>query len=417
MNRRHCAAAAITLVCALAVLSAPAQAMAAPPPAPTTTPSATPTPDATTPSPSEKRLQEVREEIETLYRKAEAATDAYNLAEGQAKKQSGEIVRLTKSIAEGQARIAELKDRAGAQAREQYRNAGLPPGAQLVLSGDPDLFLDGVNQAKQGQQATKGMLTELEQAQEDLETYTEDASLNWEKIEANRVKQAKAKKRVKAQIAAAEKLESQLAKKEQARLLELERDAASTAQAAWLSSGALKDINREASPAGEEGPGLRHRPDRQALCMGSRGPRLVRLLRADLTGLGRGEAADPPDLAGAVAAAAPHSHPGHAPRRPDHLPQRRQPRRDVRRRRLDRARPPARTAGHPDRSGFDGDPGRGPAGQVDGTTSAPHGSARRVVHGACRVRDVCHGLMSVSCAHIAPDPCRDAAYGRAYDKG
>uniref|UniRef100_A0AAU3GTT8 NlpC/P60 family protein n=1 Tax=Streptomyces sp. NBC_01401 TaxID=2903854 RepID=A0AAU3GTT8_9ACTN len=252
MNRRHCAAAAITLVCALAVLSAPAQAMAAPPPAPTTTPSATPTPDATTPSPSEKRLQEVREEIETLYRKAEAATDAYNLAEGQAKKQSGEIVRLTKSIAEGQARIAELKDRAGAQAREQYRNAGLPPGAQLVLSGDPDLFLDGVNQAKQGQQATKGMLTELEQAQEDLETYTEDASLNWEKIEANRVKQAKAKKRVKAQIAAAEKLESQLAKKEQARLLELERDAASTAQAAWLSSGALKDINREASPAGKK---------------------------------------------------------------------------------------------------------------------------------------------------------------------
>ncbi|WP_327116209.1 NlpC/P60 family protein [Streptomyces sp. NBC_01341] len=243
MNRRHCAAAAITLVCALALLTAPVQAMAAPVPEPT--------PTATAPTAGGKTLEEVRQEIDTLYRKAGAATDAYNLAEEQAEKQSGEIVRLTKSITEGRTKIAELKDRAGAQAREQYRSGGLPPGAQLVLSGDPYFFLDGINQARQGQQATKGMLTELEQAQEDLETYTQDANLNWEKLEAGRLKQAKAKKSINAQIAAAKKIESQLAKEEQARLLQLEKDAASTAQAAWLSSGALDDINREASASGK----------------------------------------------------------------------------------------------------------------------------------------------------------------------
>ncbi|MFE3515392.1 NlpC/P60 family protein [Streptomyces sp. NPDC059166] len=245
MNRRHCASAAITLVCALAVLTAPVQAMAAPIPEPA--PSAT-----ASAAPGKKTLEQVREEIDTLYRKAGAATDAYNLAEEESKKQSAEIVKLTKAIADGQARIAELKDRAGAQAREQYRNGGLPPGAQLVLSGDPDLFMDGINQARQGQQATKGMLTELEQAQEDLETYTQDASLNWKKVEASRVKQAKAKKSINAQIKAAEKLESELAEEERARLLKMEQDAASTAQAAWLSSGALKDINREASAAGRK---------------------------------------------------------------------------------------------------------------------------------------------------------------------
>ncbi|WP_329039583.1 NlpC/P60 family protein [Streptomyces sp. NBC_00178] len=243
MNRRHCAAAAITLVCALALLTAPVQAMAAPVPEPT--------PTASAPTAGGKTLEEVRQEIDTLYRKAGAATDAYNLAEEQAEKQSGEIVRLTKAITEGRTRIAELKDRAGAQAREQYRSGGLPPGAQLVLSGDPYFFLDGINQARQGQQATKGMLTELEQAQEDLETYTQDANLNWEKLEAGRVKQAKAKKSIDAQIAEAKKIESQLAKEEQARLLQLEKDAASTAQAAWLSSGALDDIDREASASGK----------------------------------------------------------------------------------------------------------------------------------------------------------------------
>ncbi|MCX5411085.1 C40 family peptidase [Streptomyces sp. NBC_00059] len=247
MNRRHCAAAAITLVCALAVLTAPVQAMAAPVPEPTPTATAPAAPAA-----GKKSLEEVREEIDTLYRKAGAATDAYNLAQEQADKQSGEIVRLTKDIADGQAKIAELKDRAGAQAREQYRNGGLPPGAQLMLSGNPDLFLDGIGQTRQSQQATKGMLTELTQAQADLETYTQDASLNWEKLEANRVKQAKAKKSINAQIAAAKKLESELAEEERARLLQLEKDAASTAQAAWLSSGALKDINRDASASGKQ---------------------------------------------------------------------------------------------------------------------------------------------------------------------
>lgn len=247
MNRRHCAAAAITLVCALAVLTAPVQAMAAPVPEPT--PAAT---APVAPATGKKSLEEVREEIDTLYRKAGAATDAYNLAQEQADKQSGEIVRLTKDIADGQAKIAELKDRAGAQAREQYRNGGLPPGAQLMLSGSPDLFLDGIGQTRQSQQATKGMLTELTQAQSDLETYTQDASLNWEKLEANRVKQAKAKKSINAQIAAAKKLESELAEEERARLLKLEKDAASTAQAAWLSSGALKDINRDASASGKQ---------------------------------------------------------------------------------------------------------------------------------------------------------------------
>ncbi|MCX4675380.1 NlpC/P60 family protein [Streptomyces sp. NBC_01433] len=243
MNRRHCAAAAITLVCALAVLSAPVQAMAAPIPEPSPTAPA---------APGKKSLEEVRQEIDSLYRKAGAATDAYNLAEEQTAKQSGEIVKLAKAIVDGQAKIAELKSQAGAQAREQYRNGGLPPGAQLVLSDDPQLFLDGVNQVRQGQQASKAVLTELNRTQEDLETYTQDASLNWQKLESNRLKQAKAKKQINSQIAAAKKLESQLEKKERARLLKMEQEAAYTAQSAWLSSGAIKDINREASASGKK---------------------------------------------------------------------------------------------------------------------------------------------------------------------
>ncbi|WP_330239929.1 C40 family peptidase [Streptomyces sp. NBC_00525] len=249
MYRRHCGAAAITLVCALAVLASPVQAFAAPA---LPGPADPPVPSATPAAPGGKSLEEVRLEIDELYRRAGAATDAYNLAEEKAEKQSGELVELAQSIVEGREKIAELKDRAGAQAREQYRNAGLPPGARLMLSGDPQLFLDGINRARQGQQATKDLLGELTRTQQDVETYTKDAGTNWKKLEADRVKQAKAKKKINAQIAAAKKLESRLEKEERARLRTLEREAAQQAQNAWLGSGALKEINREASPLGKK---------------------------------------------------------------------------------------------------------------------------------------------------------------------
>ncbi|MFJ2025898.1 NlpC/P60 family protein [Streptomyces sp. NPDC087897] len=247
MNRRHCATAAITLVCALALLTSTGQAAAAPVPDPAPTASS---PAGPPPRYTNAELETVREQIETLYRKAGAATDAYNLAEEQAKKQSGEIVKLARAIADGQARIAALKDRAGAQAREQYRNGGLPPGAQLALSNDPKLFLDGINQVRQSQQASKSLLADLKQTQQDLETYTQDASAHWEKLETDRVKQAKAKKKINAQIKAAEKLESRLEKEERDRLRRLEAAAAAEAQTAWLSSGAIRDVSGEASAAG-----------------------------------------------------------------------------------------------------------------------------------------------------------------------
>ncbi|WP_406382940.1 C40 family peptidase [Streptomyces sp. NBC_01618] len=249
MNRRHCAAAAITLACALAVLTAPVQAFAAPPPP---SPSASKPASRSEAAKPKKTLEEVRKEIDALYRKAGAATDAYNLAEEKAEKQSGEIVKLARAIVAGQAKIAELKSQAGAQAREQYRSGGLPPGTQLMLSDDPQLFLDGVTRVTEGQRAAQGVLGELTRTQQDLETYTQDAGTNWEKLEASRLKQAEAKRKINAQIAAAKKLESQLKKEERARLLKLEQEAEYKQQTAWLSSGALKDINREASASGKK---------------------------------------------------------------------------------------------------------------------------------------------------------------------
>ncbi|WP_328377664.1 NlpC/P60 family protein [Streptomyces sp. NBC_00440] len=267
MNRRRCVAAAITLVCAVTVLTAPTAAYADPRPSHSGSPdsgsggsgsgggsdSSSSGPSSSgSPSSGTDRLEAVRQKIDDLYRQAGSATDAYNLAKEQSKKQSSEIVKLAQSIVKGQSKITALKKQAGAEARAQYRDSGLPPAAQLMLSGDPDSFLDGADRLRSGQQAQKNLLAEMDQTQKDLTAYTQDASDQWQKLESNRKKQAKKKKDIQQKIEAAKKLESSLAKKERERLKKLEEDQEFKAQTAWLSSGILKEINNKASAEGKK---------------------------------------------------------------------------------------------------------------------------------------------------------------------
>ncbi|MFE0510068.1 NlpC/P60 family protein [Streptomyces sp. NPDC058964] len=247
-GKRGLITAAVTVVCAVTVLAAPGTAFAAPTP----TPTASATPTARPTLPPNKDLEAVREKLDKLYHDAAVATDEYNAAEEKARKQSAEIVELAKKIVAGQKKLDDLKDRAGAAARAQYRTGGLPPAAQLMLSDDPGQFLDGAGRVLQGQRATKGLIGEMTRTQEDLKLYAADASDRWDKLEANRKAKAAARKKVKQQIAAAEKLQSQLEKKEKERLAELEQEAALKAQTDWLDTGILKEINGKASEQGKK---------------------------------------------------------------------------------------------------------------------------------------------------------------------
>jgi peptidoglycan DL-endopeptidase CwlO len=245
-GKRSLIAAAVAVVCAITVLGVPGTAFASPSPtpAPTTSPDLTPAPSTD--------LEAVREQLDALYHDAAVATDAYNAAEEAAKKQSAEIVALAQKIVEGQQKLDELKDRAGAAARSQYRTGGLPDEAQLMLSDNPTEFLDGAGRVLQGQRATKGLIAELTRTQQDLEQYSQDASAQWTKLETNRKAKATAQKEIEKQIAAAEKLESRLEKKEKERLAQLQEQADQKAQTAWLDTGILAEIDGKASAQGKK---------------------------------------------------------------------------------------------------------------------------------------------------------------------
>ncbi|MFK0169072.1 NlpC/P60 family protein [Streptomyces sp. NPDC090306] len=265
-GRTAVAVSVIGVICAVTVVGATAgPAFASPAPDPASTPfpyssssappgSASPpgSADGGTTSSPDTALEAVRAKLDALYHDAAVATDAYNAAEEKADKQSAAIGVLDRRIEAARVRLADLKDRAGAAARAQYRGGGLPPEARLMLSEDPGQFLDGAGLARQGEHAADGLLTELARTRRELKRDAEDAEDRWQKLEQGRKQKAAAKKRVERQIAAAKQLASRLEKKEKERLAELERAAAHRAQTAWLGSGVLDEIRGRASERGRK---------------------------------------------------------------------------------------------------------------------------------------------------------------------
>ncbi|MGA5434282.1 NlpC/P60 family protein [Streptomyces cellulosae] len=246
-GKRGVLTAAVTVVCAVTVLAVPGTAFAAPTPPPG--PGATASVTVVT---SDVELEAVRKKLDKLYHAAAKATDEYNAAEEKARQQTAQVVRLAKRITEGREKLDDLKSRAGAAAAAQYRSGGLPPEAHLVLSDDPQEFLDGAGRVRQEQHATKGLIGEMTRTQRDLEQYAEDAREQMRKLEAGRKVKAAAQKRIERQIKAAEKLEAELEQEEKERLARLERLAAARAQATWLSSGVLDALSSEATPQGRK---------------------------------------------------------------------------------------------------------------------------------------------------------------------
>ncbi|MGY0068218.1 NlpC/P60 family protein [Streptomyces sp. QTS137] len=257
-GRRTLTTTAVTVVCAITVLAAPGAAFAAPAPPPSPGPSTSAGadpgagPGAAPGAAPSRDLEAVRKKLDELYRAAAVATEEYNAAEEKAKQQSAEIVELAGKTVKGREKLDDLKARAGASAASQYRVGGLPPEARLMLSDTPQDFLVGAGRIRQGQHATKGLLGEMRRTQEDLEQYAQDAEAQWRKLETGREAKAKAQKKIEKQIAAAEKVESELEQEEKERLAELERQAARRAQAAWLRSGALDGAAAEATGQGEK---------------------------------------------------------------------------------------------------------------------------------------------------------------------
>lgn len=103
--------------------------------------------------------------LDRLYQQAEQATEKYNAAQEHAKQLRSDLSTLQDRAALGQQRVNRMRDELGALAGEQYRTGGIDPSLALLMSAEPDEYLDRATTLDRlsGQQADR--LRQLQEAE------------------------------------------------------------------------------------------------------------------------------------------------------------------------------------------------------------------------------------------------------------
>ncbi|WP_326619006.1 NlpC/P60 family protein [Streptomyces decoyicus] len=86
---------------------------------------------------------QVKNRVDALYQEAEVATQSYNGAKEAAEKAREELSRLQDEAARRTDKLNAARSELGTMAASQYRSGGIDPTVRLLLSADPQRYLDG----------------------------------------------------------------------------------------------------------------------------------------------------------------------------------------------------------------------------------------------------------------------------------
>ncbi len=183
-------------------------------------------------------IEDIRDQLDGLYREAEVATEAYNAANEKATEQEKRLTTLRKDLTRAEKRVKDLHALAGAAARTQYRGGDLAAtGIQLLLGDHPESALDEASQARQAMRGLVNVSETQKTARQELGEQTEAATKELRKLRSSRADKAAAKQKIEKKIATAERIEAGLEEEQTRRLAQLERERAKEAEARWTASG------------------------------------------------------------------------------------------------------------------------------------------------------------------------------------
>ncbi|GGW67222.1 hypothetical protein GCM10010503_50450 [Streptomyces lucensis JCM 4490] len=170
-------------------------------------------------APTEKLgKDEVKAKVDKLYEQAEQATEKYNGAKEKQHKLQKEISTIQDNVARGQEELNKLRDGLGSMATAQYRSGGIDPSVQLLLSSDPDDYLDKASTLDQlsGQQVDA--LKKIQDKQRELAQERAEATEKLKDLSSTRTQLEHKKKEVQGKLAEAQKLLNTLTAKEKAEI-------------------------------------------------------------------------------------------------------------------------------------------------------------------------------------------------------
>ncbi|OKK08740.1 hypothetical protein AMK26_04635 [Streptomyces sp. CB03234] len=172
---------------------------------------------------------EVKAKVDKLHHEAEAATEQYNLADEQRGKLQKEVDALQDKVARGQQELNELRDSLGSVATAQYRSGGMDPSLQLLLSSDPDSYLEKASAVDAISAKQAETLETIQAKQRALAQERAEATAKLAGLEDVRKTLAEKKKAYQGKLAEAQKLLNTLTAEERAKMQEEEQRASRAA--------------------------------------------------------------------------------------------------------------------------------------------------------------------------------------------
>ncbi|CAM5581997.1 NlpC/P60 family protein [Streptomyces microflavus] len=176
----------------------------------TQTASADPLPD-----PSKKG---VKAQVDRLYEEATQATEKYNGADEKRKTLQKQVEDLQDTVASGQAELNSLRHGLGSMARAQYRSGGVDPSVQLLLSSDPDGYLDKASSLDRLSAQQVSAVQEWQSKQRDLQQKRNEATVKLKDLESARKDIGSKKKEIQGKLAKARELLNTLTAEERAKI-------------------------------------------------------------------------------------------------------------------------------------------------------------------------------------------------------
>ncbi|MFI6702039.1 NlpC/P60 family protein [Streptomyces sp. NPDC050509] len=147
-----------------------------------------------------------RAQVDRLFEQAERATERYNKAGERVTELRTLLDTAQDSAARGQERVNAMRGALGSLAGAQYRSGGVDPTLALLLSSDPDGYLEKAAVLDRVGARQSGALKELGLAQRGLGQVRSEAARDLAELERSRAAVARHKRTVEGRLAEARRL-------------------------------------------------------------------------------------------------------------------------------------------------------------------------------------------------------------------
>ncbi|WP_371482107.1 NlpC/P60 family protein [Kitasatospora sp. NBC_00315] len=174
---------------------------------------------------------QVKEQVDQLNEQAEVATEQFNGAQAKQQELQKQVGDLQDRVARQQSQVTDLQGGLAEIAAEQYRNGGISPTVQLMLSSSPDNFLTQAGSLNQVGDSQSSALKELQAQQRKLDQDKSEAQGKLAELDSTTQQLKASKDEVQGKLAKATELLNTLTEQERQALRAAEAKSAADAKA------------------------------------------------------------------------------------------------------------------------------------------------------------------------------------------